>query len=1745
MSVLECIVSQDAGEDNLGLQTDQSAGRSVLPPISWSLNVDDELKLSNENFKKSIDDFFRHKNITPLSQLTATPAFPTPHVLVQFASKVYTDYKTVETDDQYETRLDLPDGWKLLTTASNSSKTNGYFGAAFWHPEHQQIVIAHRGSGHENLGALLMNVNGVLPNRFVPRMESAITFAHKVVEVLQYVSRIKGTGFQLFFTGQGLGGWLAQITTFTTMYLKIEGNVFLKSNDDNDCYHPHTVVFDSPGCKDMLSKMVDKLDLLLDGHSIDLEQLDITNYLSAPNLTNTCNRCLGTVYCIFTDLRSAEWTDCINNYCPDFTEEILQVQGNYPMIYQIEIYDKRVRNLSVFSQQVQQFLQDYRRLRQLPELFEPEEIFSSIANNQAQEEAENILQNFEIVNQKICCPDANTLQALIPYVKRLLQLFPQVKESTKRALSSHEAINKFYQLQTRRYLEQINQSPLHFKPDAMSLSEILRRDQHQIILLEIIDGDEWTGIIMVYQVLQRNNCLYEGQYILLTLQCLFTVSQLMDLNTLMLSIETPYLLLMACENNQPLNDEEEEIIRTFFNTIRQKPNIRIFLITQSPHSNITFLEKIGCEIFGDGFVKRNKQLNFSDITTSSQEKLLEKSVSFQGSKISLNKLVPPNSTLGKFLPLGALLEGKQLAICEPMQTSNKYSEDYYIGRTLRYQKAIKQDIFNDNAVKDKHVFIVSTAQEFEQLCQLYTNSNVHWLEDKSGKLVWQQSQGSLETLRRYIDTDSSDIYTADDLDNLLEQAEEQRMMLISDAVEMGKSTVLTHLSKQIKQKFPTKWVVRIDLNDNTDELNALEQERFDRKRTIEFVSERLLKLKPGLELELFKQCCEQKQNVGIVIMLDWFDEISSSYKDTVIDLLKALRQTAVEQLWVTTRPHLRQELEDKLQQLSYTLEPFSEENQVEFLRKFLFLKGWLPESENEKEEAGEGRTKLEVGSKFLSQIGSGRSRDISGFPLQTRKVSKIFDGENKSFSQSVGPVTFSPTNLTLLALYEGFVDRKYKLYLEDRTGNGIRNDAAKSKKQHILECAREDHQLLALNMLFDEEQVAQLQIENLFTLSGECLTKIGITEENCEGNLRFIHCSFADYFVAVFLVNQLTSGTHHYQNLQEFLLTNIFMEPSYRMIRHFIDGLLSKSKPSKEILKQYGNRMEEIRECCELIFYQASCEGNPNIIGFCLESLEVGGHRDTINELLLAQHEEGQTAWHLAACWGNIKVLEKLWDWAVNKLTTKVLKDKLLLAKDCDGNTAWNVAARTGNTEVLQKIWELAKKALTPEELKNNLFFSKDDREQTALHAAAELVSIEVVLKLWELAKDELTAKDVKENLLLVKDLCGLNAWLHAIEMSHKQMLEKLKEVCDWAKQELMPEDLTDKYMLATDLRGKTAWHIATEAGNIELLEKIWEWAKGPEMLPSKLMLAKDENEQTVFHVAAERSYTEVLQKLWDWAIENPQTEELQNELLLSKSSYGLTAWHKAAELGNIEILQKIWEWAKEKLKPLDLNDKLLLATDVNQQNVLHLAAKGGDTKVLEEIWEQCKEKLTTEDLKNKLLLATDRCEKTAWHTAADVGKIEILQKIWEWAEENLTTEEKNNKLLLGTDDRGSTGWHMAAEKNHIEVLQKIWEWAKKQLELEDLKCFFLLAKDGIGKTAWHAAAECGNTEVLHKLCKWAKSMLTLDELRNILFVDKDHEGRTVSDVVERTGNSELLYKLHDWVKEGKKFKKKPVGYRR
>jgi len=1007
----------------------------------------------------------------------------------------------------------------------------------------------------------------------------------------------------------------------------------------------------------------------------------------------------------------------------------------------------------------------------------------------------------------------------------------------------------------------------------------------------------------------------------------------------------------------------------------------------------------------------------------------------------------------------------------------------------------------------------------------------------------------------------------------LEQAEHQRVMLISDTAGMGKSTLLTHLCKQIKQKFPAKWVVRIDLNNHTDALKELQQEQVNKEKAIEFVSKKLQKLKPGLELELFKQCCEQIEKVRTVIMLDGFDEISPFYKKTVIDLLQGLRQTAVEQLWVTTRPHLRDELEDKLQQLSYTLEPFSEEDQIAFLRKFWSLKDWFTQPNDKGEEKEKGKLEIyaEKLIKKLFKSISDKDRALTGIPLQTRMLAEAFDEEVKTFYQSAEPMFLLEFKLELFELYGRFIERKYDIFQEEKCIVRVDNVAAIEQRERDLKNMRKDHQLLALKVLFTEEQVALIESKCDSTFSIEQLTRIGIVQVSHGGKPQFIHRTFAEYYVADCLVNSLTEGNNISEQVLSFILKDIFQKEHYQVIRAFIDGLLSRCKITKVVLKQYGNRIHDLRIYYDKILHRAAFEGNSNIIGFLLDSVQAGDHTDKVNKLLVEEDEEGLTAWHIAVLFNNTQVLEKLWECAEKKLTAEELKNKLLLAavsvtiksrsreawwsrkktlwswretillmQICieggnwpyEAGTVWQVAALLGNLEILQKLWEWAKEKLTTEEINNTLLLGTDNEGRTAWHLAAMWSNVENLQKVWEWAKERLTTEEINTKFLLGTDNGGRTAWHLAAIWGN---VENLQKVWDLAKEKQTTEEIGNKLLLGTDNEGRTVWHWAACCRNLEILQNVWEWAKEnltTEEINKKVLLGTDNEGRTAWHMAARWGNLENLQEVWEWAKEKLTIEEINDKLLLGTDNAGKTAWHLTAECGKLEKLQKVWEWSKEKLTTEEINSKLLLVTDNEGRTVWHMAAYCCNLEILQNVWEWAKERLTTEEINKKMLLGTDNEGRTAWHLAAMWGIVENLQKLWEWAEEKLTTDEINNNLLLGTDNEGRTAWHVAAERGNLETLPKLWEWAKEKLTTEEINYKLLLGTDNEGRTAWHLAAKWRRLESLQKIWELAKEKLTAEDINSKLLLGKNNEGRTVWHVAAQQRNLRMLQKVWDWADE-------------
>jgi len=266
---------------------------------------------------------------------------------------------------------------------------------------------------------------------------------------------------------------------------------------------------------------------------------------------------------------------------------------------------------------------------------------------------------------------------------------------------------------------------------------------------------------------------------------------------------------------------------------------------------------------------------------------------------------------------------------------------------------------------------------------------------------------------------------------------------------------------------------------------------------------------------------------------------------------------------------------------------------------------------------------------------------------------------------------------------------------------------------------KEDHQLLALQMLFTEEQAALFLNGSQYTLSVEELTKIGIVQVSHDGKPQFIHRTFAEYCVADCLVNRLTEGNNASNLVQTFIMKDIFQNEQHQVIRAFIDGLLSSSKISKEMLEHYGKQFHFLGKCAELMLHRAAEEGNGNFVAILLESLHASENTDTMRQLLLAKDKERKSAYFVATERGNIQVLKKLWEFANEKLSTEEINNKLLLDTDKEGMTGWHRAACEGKLETLLQLWEWATEKLKTEEINKKFLLVTDNEGMTAWHRAA------------------------------------------------------------------------------------------------------------------------------------------------------------------------------------------------------------------------------------------------------------------------------------------------------------------------------------------------------------------------------------------------------------------------------------------
>lgn len=483
---------------------------------------------------------------------------------------------------------------------------------------------------------------------------------------------------------------------------------------------------------------------------------------------------------------------------------------------------------------------------------------------------------------------------------------------------------------------------------------------------------------------------------------------------------------------------------------------------------------------------------WEQLSRNSQYKLMQKKVYFQGSIITLGEL-SANLQSVKEIPFDDLLDDKKVSVGSDLCTFFK-TEDF-------------------------------VARKFSKI-----------VED-------QPFEFSFNGLKVQSETDNHESLSLGDVLNLVEQ---KQSILLCDEPGMGKSTLFNVLQKELKEKYPTYWVILMDLKKYCKAFQPQSKITIIFENSLEivsFLSTKILKLR-NFDSQVFTTLFNDNR---VIILMDGMDEICPGYEHFVSYLMTAIiRAPSKNQLWVSTRPHLLSELNNSLHPIMFRLQPFTRENRHDFFSKF--FKSIDLDDRNITE-------KLEEIEIFLENLRS-KSFNFESIsnPLLLKMIAECFDIDEN----------FSLPSANLYTIYKQFTMKMVEKSIEkggEEINKSLSKDYGKSDTVKF-------YQKKAFETCFDDwklkpkvDSMIHLCFRDVSEPSLADFTRVGLMFSDGAENVSFIHRTFGEFYVSMHFFE--TIFARQYRSEEELKAT----------IRMFI-GTLADSEANMMISALIDNALE-------------------------------------------------------------------------------------------------------------------------------------------------------------------------------------------------------------------------------------------------------------------------------------------------------------------------------------------------------------------------------------------------------------------------------------------------------------------------------------------------------------------------------------------------------------------------------------------
>ncbi|XP_057373174.1 uncharacterized protein LOC130694047 [Daphnia carinata] len=721
------------------------------------------------------------------------------------------------------------------------------------------------------------------------------------------------------------------------------------------------------------------------------------------------------------------------------------------------------------------------------------------------------------------------------------------EEAKKILLSDVTSISK--KNQTRLEAE------MGFNEDAMEtmaseLKKLLAKNER---VMRIITPSPRHTAVKIFSAIQKvPQCNRDGSFLVVSLSNL--EDKVRWKNILNLNKDSHHLLIVVCDKETPDPCGYAELVQD--NPIFNK---------------ILFL----CR---DGTGGMTDSITYAELSKKFQSAILQKTISFQGTKLTVNQLVgnEPDKIID-YLSIEELLflEGKEINI--PRSDTSAYEKSLYIERRLTFAfdesfETILSGYLNCKVVDELH-----------EKCRITPQGEIKWFVkgNEHQSKIWREI--------KYLANEkmsSNEIHESELIRLAVDS--EPLPIIISGAAGTGKSTILSHFCVKMKQEKPDHWIIRINLVEHqTSFLQSVITESED--DAVDFFVKQLHIVENDSPFS--RSLLRHRLQTGdrIAFMFDGFDEISHVCQENVIHLMKMLAEKKTIELYVTTRPHMVDELQFELSQLAHHLQILTLNDQIDYLFKY-----WQAKFRKQKETKQSNEIEMENKRirKFAEELAKRVSQTLRedegaliGVPLQCRILAECYQSEvEKQIKNDIAKecLTLDFQHFDLRSLYDRLLDTKRRIFLEEKAKSSSFNQIGKRAMDFLIVAIESYLTKLAIETLVVNETNVNIlwptplpyflsateksEKENKITDLGVKYGLVLVSKGEEGSKVQFVHHTYAEYLFARYLHRGMDINNVDNKQLlneipvRDFVVEEILIQDNYQGVRLFLNSMLNKKK---------------------------------------------------------------------------------------------------------------------------------------------------------------------------------------------------------------------------------------------------------------------------------------------------------------------------------------------------------------------------------------------------------------------------------------------------------------------------------------------------------------------------------------------------------------------------------------------------------